>query len=317
MADATVGVVVDEPLGSYGFPHGHPFGPGRLAAFRAGLARHGLVERVVPLPTAMASQQELELFHTPDYVAFVRQASARGSGVLDAGDTPVFAGIFEAAATVVGSTLVALAAVMEGRVRRAFVPVAGLHHARRGGASGFCVFNDCGVAIEVLRRRYGVSRIAYVDIDAHHGDGVFYAYEADPAVIVADIHEDGRFLFPGTGFRGETGRGAAAGTKCNVPLPPMADDRAFAAAWQEVEAHVTAFPPEVVIFQCGADGLAGDPLAHLAYSRASHARAAAALRRLAEQHAGGRLLALGGGGYDPHNMGEAWSAVVEELLRTD
>lgn len=317
MTDATVGVILDENLGGYGFPEGHPFGPGRLDAFHAGLARHGLAERVVPLPAAMASRQELELFHTPDYVAFVQEASARGTGFLDTGDTPAFPGVFEAAATVVGSTLGGLAAIMEGRVRRAFVPVAGLHHARRSRASGFCVFNDCGVAIEVLRRRYGMRRVAYVDIDAHHGDGVFYAYENDPEVIIADIHEDGRFLFPGTGYRHETGSGPAIGTKCNVPLPPLADDQDFATAWQEVEGHLAAYPPEFILFQCGADGLAGDPLTHLAYSRASHSRAAASLRRVAEQHCGGRILVLGGGGYHPHNMGEAWSAVVEELLRAD
>ncbi len=314
MADVAVGVVMDETLAGYGFPDGHPFGPWRLAAFRAALARHGLADRVVPLAPAMARREELELFHAPDYVAFVLRASKRGEGVLDGGDTPAFAGVFEAASTVVGATLVAVAAVMEGRLRRAFVPVAGLHHAHRSAASGFCVFNDCCIAIEVLRRRFGVRRIAYVDIDAHHGDGVLYGYEDDPDLIVADIHEDGRFLFPGTGSAEETGRGPAAGTKCNLPLSPGASDAAFAAAWQRAAAHLEAFGAEFVIFQCGADGLAGDPLTHLCYSPAAHTLAAASLRTFAERHCHGRLVALGGGGYDAHNLGEAWSAVVAELL---
>ena len=113
---------------------------------------------------------------------------------------------------------------MHGECRRAFVPIAGLHHAARDRAAGFCVFNDCGVAIELLKRA-GLKRIAYVDIDAHHGDGVFYAFEDDPAVIFADLHEDGRYLYPGTGMAEEIGKGAARGMKLNVPLPPGADDQ--------------------------------------------------------------------------------------------
>ncbi|NWG00747.1 MAG: acetoin utilization protein AcuC [Thermoanaerobaculaceae bacterium] len=315
MPQATVGVVLSELLARYGFPHGHPFGPERLHAFEKGLDQAGLRERVVPLPAATASRAELELFHDPSYVAFVMEASRRGTGFLDAGDTPVFPGVFEAAATVVGATLGALAAIMAGRVERAFVPVAGLHHAHRGAASGFCVFNDCCLAIQVLRQRWRVERIAYVDIDAHHGDGVFFAFEEDPAVIVADIHEDGRYLFPGTGFAEDTGRGAAAGTKLNLPLAPGSGDGEFQAAWAQVEAHLEAFPPEFVIFQCGADGLAGDPLTHLAYSPACHALATASLCRLAERHCSGRVLALGGGGYHPVNLAAAWGAVVAGLLQ--
>jgi acetoin utilization protein AcuC len=202
---------------------------------------------------------------------------------------------------------------MRGECRRAFVPIAGLHHAARDRAAGFCVFNDCGVAIEQLKRA-GLKRVAYVDIDAHHGDGVFYGFEEDAAVIFADLHEDGRYLYPGTGFAGETGRGLAAGTKLNVPLPPGADDAVFAQRWPAVLAHLEKFAPEFVLLQCGADSIAGDPITHLRFSPAVHGRAARELGELADRLGHGRLLALGGGGYNRTNLAQAWTAVVENLM---
>ena len=161
-----------------------------------------------------------------------------GSGYLDAGDTPAFPGVFEAAATVAGTVLAALDDVVRGRCRQAFVPIAGLHHASRDGAAGFCVFNDCGIAIETLRERYAIQRVAYVDIDAHHGDGVFYAFESDPDLIFVDLHEDGRYLYPGTGSVEESGVGSAKGTKLNIPLPPQADDETFFRLWESAERFV-------------------------------------------------------------------------------
>lgn len=310
-------VFLGQELGAYGFPDGHPFGAQRLAAFESGLRRRGVEGRVQVLPPRQASREDLELFHTPGYIDFVSRLSARGSGFLDAGDTPAFPGVFEAAATVVGTVLDATARIASGALQRAFVPVAGLHHARRGAASGFCVFNDCAAAIEALRVRHSFSRVAYVDIDAHHGDGVFYAFEEDPGVIIADIHEDGRFLFPGTGFPHETGRGAAVGTKLNLPLPPGADDEAFLGVWEQAEALIESFAPQFIIFQCGADGLAGDPLTHLRYSERVHAHAASRLCLVADLHCQGRLLALGGGGYNRDNIEKAWSAVLLALLAAD
>jgi len=171
------------------------------------------------LEPAQASIEELLLFHTPAYVEFVQRSSEQGGGYLDAGDTPSFRGVFEVAACVVGGSLAAAEWIMAGTRRRAFAPIAGLHHAARDRAAGFCVFNDCGIVIEALRRRHGLKRIAYVDIDAHHGDGVYYGFEDDPGVIFADIHESGDTLYPGTGSIAETGRGAAIGTKLNLPLP--------------------------------------------------------------------------------------------------
>jgi acetoin utilization protein AcuC len=309
----SVGVVVSERLARYGFGDGHPFGPDRLAAFVRELTARGLTQRVATLEPRQASDAELRSFHTTEYLDFVRERSASGTGLLDAGDTPAFKGVYEAAAGVVGATLASMEAIMQGRCRRAFVPIAGLHHAARNRAAGFCVFNDCGVAIEQLKQA-GMKAVAYVDIDAHHGDGVFYAFEDDARVVFADLHEDGRYLYPGTGAAGETGRGAAAGMKLNVPLPPGADDAVFAEVWPRVRAHLTKFAPEFIILQCGADSIEGDPITHLRFSPEVHGRAARELSELADELGHGRVLALGGGGYNRTNLAHAWTAVVENLL---
>ena len=207
----------------------------------------------------------------------------------------------------------AVDAVIAGEVSRAFVPIAGLHHAARHQASGFCVFNDCGVAIEHLKAVHGLNRIAYVDIDVHHGDGVYYAFESDPAVIFADIHEDGRFLFPGTGRRDETGKGEASGLKINLPLAPGDGDARFREEWAAVEALLERARPELILLQCGADGLEGDPLAHLALTEETHAFAASRLCAIADRSCGGRLVATGGGGYNLDNLARAWTRVVTTL----
>jgi acetoin utilization protein AcuC len=306
--DAAVAVVLGERLADYSFGGDHPFGRDRYAAFVREFEARALDERVQLIGPRAAGAEELLSFHTPEYVDFIRERSASGEGFLDAGDTPAFRGVYEAAAYVVGATMNAVDAIMQGRCRRAFVPIAGLHHAARDHAAGFCVFNDCGIAIEQLRGRAGLRRIAYVDIDAHHGDGVYYAFEAD------DIHEDGRYLYPGTGAAHETGRGAAAGTKLNLPLPPGADDSAFAEIWPRVIEHLRRFEPQFLLLQCGADSLAGDPITHLRLTAASHGRAARELCDLAERLGHGRVLAMGGGGYNPGNLAQAWSAVVENLL---
>jgi acetoin utilization protein AcuC len=307
-------VVAGERLARYGFPDGHPFGPDRHAAFLREFESRGYGGRARVIEPREATYDELLAFHTPAYVDFVRERSESGQGYLDAGDTPAFRGVYEAAATVVGATWLAAEAIASGESRRGFVPIAGLHHAARDRAAGFCVFNDCGVAIELLRSRAGLKRIAYIDIDAHHGDGVFYGFEDDPGVIFADLHEDGRFLYPGTGFAHETGKGRAAGTKLNIPLAPGSDDQAFAAAWPRVIEHVAKFEPEFFLLQCGADSVEGDPITHMRFSPAAHGRAAKDIVTLAERMGHGRVLATGGGGYNRGNIARAWNAVVESLL---
>ena len=304
-------------LGDYNFGASHPFGPARHDAFMQRFRELGLDRRCRLGTPVVAERAQIETFHTPAYVERVQRLSLAANGFLDYGDTPAFPGMYEASARVVGTVLQAVDDLVKGETTRAFVPIAGLHHARRDSAAGFCVFNDCGVAIETLRKEHGIRRIAYVDIDAHHGDGVFYAFEDDPDLFIADLHEDGRYLYPGTGRLEETGKGVAKGSKINIPMPPGADDEAFFRVWAQVERFVDKARPEFILLQCGADSLAGDPITHMAYSSAAHRHAATRLCQLADRHCQGRLLALGGGGYDLKNLADTWCAVIEAMLEAD
>jgi acetoin utilization protein AcuC len=310
-------IYLGQALADYGFKDGHPFGPQRHNAFRDELLRLKL-DRELAVQTPVAADLELlRLFHTDDYIDKVRDYSISGHGYLDCGDTPSFVGMFEAASHVAGSVTDAIDRIMKGEFRRAFSPIAGLHHARRHVAAGFCVFNDCGIAIEYLRKQYGISRVAYIDIDAHHGDGVFYSFEDDPELLFADIHQDGRTLYPGTGFSGETGSGAAEGTKLNIPVPPFSDDTVFRKVWPLVENYLRDNEPEFILLQCGADSIKGDPITNMEFSPAAHAEAAAGLRRIAEDCCHGRMLAMGGGGYNHDNIAKGWTAVVDAMVRSE
>lgn len=316
MSDSVLVYKGDE-LARYGFGDPHPFGFDRHDVFQNELTSAGLDDQIAYALPRRASVDDLLLFHTADYINFVSKKSSEGRGYLDEGDTPAMPGIFDAASDVVGTTLAAIDAIMGGTCKRAFVPIAGLHHAARDHAAGFCVFNDCGVAVEYLRKNYGLRRIAYIDIDAHHGDGVFYGFEDDPDLIFADLHEDGRFLYPGTGAAEETGVGRARGTKLNIPMAPGAEDSDFSREWSRVESYLEQAKPEFILFQCGADSLKGDPITHLCYTEQAHADAAAALCRIADKHCDGRIIGTGGGGYNRDNLARAWTRVVESFVAAD
>jgi acetoin utilization protein AcuC len=306
-------VYLGAELAAYGFGNDHPFGPQRHHVFEQAFRQQQLERSVSILQPQSATRDSLELFHSSEYIDKVVAQSRTGAGYLDDGDTPAFHGMYEAARYVAGSVLDAIEQLMNGHYKRAFVPIAGLHHARREIAAGFCVVNDCGIAIETLLRKYGLQRVAYIDIDAHHGDGVFYSFEDEPRLIFADMHEDGRFLYPGTGAISEIGKGDAAGSKLNIPMPPQADDALFFKLWPKVESFVKKFQPEFILLQCGADSIAGDPITHLAYSEKAHAHAARSLAGIADQYCDGKLLAMGGGGYNHDNIARTWTAVVSEL----
>jgi len=301
----------------YSFPHGNPMNATRLTRFaefldewsrgRAGESPFRLIKPVA------GTERDLLVFHTREYIDQVKDASKTGVGLQEAGDTSAFEGVYEASLFPVGNTLNGLRMIMEGKVDHFFNPVGGLHHAGPEQARGFCVFNDSVIAISKALKDYGLRNVAYVDIDAHHGDGVYYEFEPDPRVIIGDIHEDGKFLYPGTGDESETGRGFAAGTKMNIGLAPGSGDAQFFVAFDRVEEFVRKSKPEMIFFQCGADGLAGDPITDLRYSQSTHVYASMKLHRLAHEVCRGRILAMGGGGYDPTNVAAAWSAVVKEL----
>lgn len=308
------GVYIGEQLAAYNFGVTHPFGPARHDAFVAEFRHRGLDEEVSLLEPVSAGRQAIEQFHSQAYVDKVINMSASGAGVLDGGDTPAFKGMYETSLFVAGTVLDAIDRVINGQLQNAFIPIAGLHHARRDHAAGFCIFNDCGIAIEALRRQHGLQRVAYVDIDAHHGDGVFYSFESDPDLCFIDIHEDGQYLYPGTGRIDETGMGAAAGTKLNIPAPPGAMDDYFLKVWPSCEKFLRKAKPEFILLQCGADSLDGDPITHMRYSASTHGHVAMRLRELATELCAGRLVACGGGGYKLENLAQAWCAVVQGLL---
>ena len=300
----------------YSFPSGHPLNNSRTELFSHSLrilAGEGhRLKLTKPVP---ATEEELLLFHTKEYVEFVKEKSKEGEGFLDYGDTPAFPGVYEASSYTVGSTLHGLNEILKKKVDHFFNPVGGLHHARRTRAGGFCVFNDAAVAISRSINELGMKRVAYVDIDAHHGDGVYYGFEDDERVIIADIHEDGRFLYPGTGFASETGKEKAKGTKLNIPLLPRSGDEKFFQAFDSVESFVREWKPEFIFLQCGADGLHGDPITQLQYTSSAHAYATRRLHEMSHEICDGRILAMGGGGYNPENVESAWIAVAKELAR--
>ena len=315
LADSKILVVKDENISSYGFGDDHPFGPDRHGAFHRYLTDSG-ISNLVHLAASgyIAVREDIERFHTNEYIDRVIAHCQLGKGFLDNGDTPAIQGLYESSLAVVGASLFVTEEIISGRFKRAFVPIAGLHHAKRDSAGGFCVFNDIGVVIETLRKIHGVNRIAYIDIDAHHGDGVYYSYEEDPNLIFVDVHEDGRFLFPGTGFPEEIGIGPAEGTKKNISLKPGDGDVVFQENWSHIQAFLDDSEPEFFILQCGADSLLGDPITNLALSERSHYLAAQSLTVLAEKHAKGRIIALGGGGYNRDNIGRAWTQVVKAFV---
>ena len=244
----------------------------------------------------VSDRPTLETFHREDYLDFVESTSELAKQVaLDSGDTPSFPGCYEAAARLVQGAVEALDYTIEHRIPT-FHPGGGLHHAHPDRASGFCIFND--VAIAVARGVGKGLRVAYIDIDAHHGDGVMYGFYDSGRVLDIDFHQDGRTLFPGTGFPYEVGRGDGAGLKANLPFPPGAGDEALLPLFRKVVPTLLRhFRPDVIVLQHGVDGHFRDEIAQLQYSPRAYAEVDRTILSLAEELTGGRLLVTGGGGY--------------------
>jgi acetoin utilization protein AcuC len=309
MSDGTV-VIWDEGLLAYDFGD-HPLDPVRLELTMALARELGVLDRPAvrlrkPQP---ADDATLQTVHRPDYIEAVKAAphdpffSGYGLGT---SDDPIFAGMHEASALVAGATVAAATAVWAGEARRAVNVAGGLHHAMPGRASGFCVYNDPAIAIRRMLDD-GAERIAYVDIDVHHGDGVQAVFYDDPRVLTVSLHETPLALFPGTGFPHETGVKGAEGSAVNVALPPGTGDAGWLRAFHAVVPSVVrVFRPQVLFSQCGADSHRLDPLADLRLSVDGQLAAILAMRALADELCDGRWVATGGGGY----------ALVEVVPRT-
>jgi acetoin utilization protein AcuC len=309
------------------YDHGpqHPLRPARVILTRDLIRAYGILdgERVTERTARDATDAELLLVHAEPYVDAVKRAGHGESGDwwrygFGPGDNPIFPNMHEASTRVAGASLVASESVLAGRAEHAFNPAGGLHHAMPDRASGFCVYDDPAVAIAWMLRN-GAGRIAYVDVDVHHGDGPQAIFFREPRVLTISLHQDGRTLFPGTGFIPEMGAGEAQGTKVNVPLPPYTGDEGWLSAFHEVVPPlVRSWKPDVLVTQLGCDTHHTDPLAMMGLTTAAYRETARALHGLAHEAAGGRWVATGGGGYQwAKVVPRAWTIYFAEMAGAD
>ncbi len=305
----------------YNFGAAHPLNPIRLDLTMRLAADLGVIEGVAPLVPVPAPDEEIQRVHVPPYVTAVKSAPGTRFGVghgLGTEDNPIFHDMHEASALVCGGTLLAAREIAEDRTDRAVNIAGGLHHAMADRAAGFCVYNDCAVAISWLLD-HGFDRIAYVDVDVHHGDGVQAAFYRDPRVLTISLHQHPMTLWPGTGWSSEHGEGSGAGYAVNVPLPAGTADGGWLRAFHAVVPPLLqAFDPQILLTQCGVDTHVEDPLASLGLSVDGHRAIYRTLRELAEHTAGGKWLAVGGGGYGLFRVvPRSWTHLVATVLDRD
>jgi len=311
-------VVWDPAMTAYNFGHSHPMAPERMELTAKLAGSLGLLDldHVTVAAPEVAADEELCSVHSPEFVAAVRRVSenpatpdeARGLGTED---DPAFAGMHEASARLAGGSLLAAAAVLDGSAVRAVNFGGGMHHASRDRASGFCIYNDAALAIQRLLDG-GIRRVAYVDVDAHHGDGTQSIFWDDPRVLTISLHESGLTLFPGTGFANEIGGPNAQGSAVNVALPAGTADAGWLRAFHAVVPQlIGAFEPEVIVSQHGCDSHRLDPLTHLNISVDGQREAATAIGNLAARYCDNRWISTGGGGYNVVSVvPRSWSHLI-------
>jgi len=300
----------------------HPFKIFRLKLTYKLIKAYGLLSlpNTQYIESKMAEEEDLLLFHDREYIEILKAAnvgieipSAYYYG-LGPGDNPIFEGLFDWSKLVTGASLKAASMVDNGEVDIAFNIAGGLHHAIASRASGFCYINDIVIAILSLLKRG--RRVAYIDIDAHHGDGVQKAFYTTDKVLTISIHETGRMLFPGTGFEKEIGKGEGKGYSVNIPMPPSSDDELFLYAFNEiVPSLLEKFRPDIVVTQLGVDSFYSDPLTHLNYTNNGYCKVIKKIKEIAS-----KWIALGGGGYDIANVAKAWTlawAIMNEVEISD
>lgn len=310
--------VYSDKLLNYKFHDEHPFNQQRIKMTLDLLKEANAISDDQIIKPKMATDDEIASVHDPTFIDAVKRASegklneivAKKYG-LGTEDTPIFPNMHEASALIVGGTLLAAEKVMEGHVEHALHLGGGLHHGFRGKAAGFCVYNDCSVAIEYIRKKYD-ARVLYIDTDAHHGDGVQFTFYDDPNVCTVSIHETGKYLFPGTGNYTERGHGKGYGYSFNVPVDAFTEDDSWLYIYETLVRKVAEFfKPDVIFTQNGVDSHFYDPLTHLSLTMESYDRIPRIAHELAHEYCDGRWIAVGGGGYDiwrvvPRAWGKIW-----------
>jgi len=312
-----VAFVDTSPFWKYSYGPTHPFRLYRLMLTQKMQGAKGLLERLEILIPEPIAEEKLLLFHTRDYLDVLKTANTgeyrdyMAMYGLGYGDNPVFPGVYDYSRLVAGASSMAAKWIVEGKADRTFNMAGGLHHAMPDRAYGFCYLNDPVVAIYELLERY--NRILYLDIDAHHGDGVQVAFYYDDRVLTVSTHESGRYLFPGTGHEYEMGEGRGYGYALNVPFPPGAGDDVYTYAFGEVIIPaIKRFNPQVIVSQLGADALSGDPLTHWNLTLNSYLHVLRFLDSLNLP-----WVALGGGGYNMANVVKAWTWVLAVLTHRE
>lgn len=313
--------VYDKSLLEYRFNDQHPFNQMRVKMTTDLLKDGGYLDKGHIIKPRKATDEELLLVHQPDYIEAVKKAgsgdlpdSKLESYGLDGEDTPTFTDMHEKSKMLVGATLTAVDEVMSGNAKKVLSLAGGLHHGFNGRASGFCIYNDSAVAIEYMRRHHGL-KVLYIDTDAHHGDGVQWAFYNTNEVMTYSIHETGRYLFPGTGSTTERGDDDGFGFSVNLPVDAFTEDASFLSIFEEsIEKAIIKFEPDIILSQNGVDAHYRDPMTHLALTSKSYEEIPRIVNRLSDKYTGGRWIAVGGGGYNiwqvvPRMWAQIWLAM--------
>jgi acetoin utilization protein AcuC len=315
-------VTVEDIARAYDFGASHPLRPERVLLTYDHIRELGLIDLVREVPSQPATDAEILAVHAPDYVQIVKAIDAGTAEPragfqygLGTGDNPIFDGMHPASAAVCGASITAAELVARGEVEHSFNPAGGLHHARRAEASGFCIYNDPAAAIAKILELQPDWRVAYLDVDVHHGDGVQWIFYDDPRVLTISFHQSGRYLYPGTGFTDEIGEGAGIGTSMNVPLLPYTGEADYLWALDRVLTEgLGAFQPDVMVTQLGADTHYGDPLANLGLTMTAYPPMAKLIHDAVHAHCAGRWVATGGGGYQAETVvPKVWTIHFAEM----
>ena len=321
-----VGLIYTEEYNKYNFGPDHPLRPLRIELSYSLFKKLGLLDNKVLeiLTPRMCTEEEIKMVHDSDFVEAVKKLSKNPNDHsvkpylygMGPGDTPVFKGMYEASALVCGASLIAADKVWrDENFKIVFNPAGGLHHAMKKRASGFCIFNDIAVAIKHLKGLKKDIKIAYVDIDCHHGDGVQSIFYEDPNVLTVSFHQDGRFLFPGTGFINEMGKNAGQGFSLNFPLLPSTNNKMFLKIFRATVPRILeTYAPDILVTQLGVDTHYNDPLTQMGLSIDAYRHIAQTLKTCAIEFCNDKWLAVGGGGYLLTVVPRAWTLFLAKML---